>query len=136
MIYSTLDQILGAIQAAVGSEVKELGSYSGQFEEGGEWNPLFPAVFASIVKAEPIIETDTIIIGFSITANIYVGIKNNISSNRAFLDNILNIMDGFGISFPTSVPGVVKFSTEAVFLHGYFFGIDVYRIEVNIIKQL
>lgn len=136
MIYSTLDTLIDKIGTACGSDIKELGRYKGEFEENGEWNPVFPAVLVNISKAEPILETHTSIIGFSITANIYIVVKNDITDNRTFLDNFLNILDGFGLSFPESISGVTKFTTESVNLHGYFHGVDVYRAEVTIIKKL
>lgn len=126
MVHRVIDEIITEIKNAF-PEVKEARYYKGEFEPDGEWNPIFPAVLLNCPVISPVTESQRGWLRGAVKINCYVAFK--LDEQRSFFTRFL--------PFITSLkPDNEHLRAVTCMLHGYFSGVEVYRVELECERQL
>jgi hypothetical protein len=127
-----IHDIMNALTASVTAEfpeVKECRYYKGEFEEGSEWNPVFPVVFINCSSLLPDVESQDGWRQARETFNVFVGIRMEQADQQTFLANFIRFITSLRID------GCIV-EASAITLAGYFSGIEAYKIELNVIEEM
>lgn len=131
MIYDVPDQLISLLKANVTS-LKDVGYYTGEFDnDKSEWNPQFPIVLVAINSLAPDeIAVNTIAVSNEMI-DIYCAIKYNELSGRQTFDQVVSFFNNINFNFPSYFPIGTKIMIKNIALHGFYFGIHIYRIEIE-----
>lgn len=99
--------------------------YKGEFEEGADWNPIFPACFIRLTGVRPeLIGSSGEVLKHRVSFVLYIADKDRDEPL------VLELID--------AVAGITDIDENPVFLNsiswgGYARGVEVYQIEVDLI---
>lgn len=134
MIHEVINTMIDAIEENFGSEseattkIKECKYYKGEFEEGSQWNPVFPVAFVNCSAFNPQQTSQNGWIATKASVGVYVGIKLDEKSQQEFFSDFIQWLttlyaDGYEIE------------VQAGNLVGYFSGIEAYKFDVTVVKR-
>lgn len=130
MIHEIIEKLIKKIKNRFAEVICDY--YKGEFEEGSEWNPQFPSVFLNCTQLLPGTENPRYWIDSTMTMNIYVGIKLEITEQQNFLDEIIKFVNR--LNDDSELNEIYVFRMNSITLKGYFYGIEVYQIELSVNK--
>jgi len=124
MIYDNLDKLISYLKTNM-PQLKQVDYYRGEFEsDTSEWNPVFPVALLNLSGFTKTEESISTVLAGDIIINVFAAIKFEDDSQRQILDRLITTLNSL-FDFENMM---LKLNT--VQLHGYFFGIHIYRIEL------
>ena len=124
MIYDNLDKLISYLKTNM-PQLKQVDYYRGEFEsDTSEWNPVFPVALLNLSGFTKTEESISTVLAGDIIINVFAAIKFEYDSQRQILDRLITTLNSL-FDFENMM---LKLNT--VQLHGYFFGIHIYRIEL------
>ncbi len=124
MIYDNLEKLIDYLKANM-TQIKLVDYYRGEFEsETSEWNPVFPAALLNLSGFTKKEESITSVITGDVIINVFAAIKFEDAAQRLVLDQLITTLNSL-FDFED-----MMLRLNSVQLHGYFFGIHIYRIEL------
>lgn len=130
-----IQEVISLLIDKIKTRFYELNSctyYKGEFEDGSEWNPVFPAVFLNASGIQPLTETTNEWIFAKIILNVFVAVKLEVDDQQIFLDSFLKYLNS--LYSDLELTAEYKFKINTITLKGYFYGIEVYQIEFEVEK--
>lgn len=131
MIHAALTKIQDKIKTQF-PEIKKVDYYKGEFEEGVEWNPIFPVVFTNCTQINPKLAGSKILTG-TLIINIYTGIKIEDEDQTTLFENLVLFLNS--LNEDAGLSSEFVFEIKLILLQGYFYGIEAYRIELHATKK-
>ncbi len=134
MIHEVINTLIDAVEEKFGAEsdaatkVEECRYYKGEFEEGSQWNPVFPIVMINCSTVTPELTSQQGWLSVKATLGVYVGIKLDEENQQEFFAEFLRWIttlniDGYDIE------------VQAGTLTGYFGGVEAYKFDATVVKQ-
>ena len=132
-MYELLDELIALLKTLL-PEAKEVRMYKGEFMPDTDWSPVFPIVFVQSTNVLAKMKGQ-IASSFGYTVNVYIGVKNDVPSNKEFFDKAMKVLNELPMNGNTNLTQVFNISLNSAVLEGYFFGIDAWRVELSVGKN-
>ncbi|MBW7888388.1 MAG: hypothetical protein H3C35_08520 [Bacteroidetes bacterium] len=128
MIHNAINAVLEAVEERFGAEVKECRYYKGEFEEGSQWNPVFPIVLANCTALTPEQTSQKGWIARKAALGVYVGLQLDDEDQQQFFTEFIEwlttlFLEGY------------ELEVQAVNLLGYFNGIEAYKFDLTVVQR-
>jgi hypothetical protein len=133
MIHKEVELLRDKIYAAF-PELKACAYYKGEFEDGSEWNPVFPSVFVNCSQVLPARESSAKWLTANLILNIYVGVKLEVEDQQNFFNELIKFINNFNED--TSLNKIYTFKLNSITLKGYFYNIEAYQLELSVEKMI
>lgn len=133
MIHTLLNSLEEKIKSNF-AIVKEVRYYKGEFEEGSQWNPFFPAVFVNAPLINPGQEGSEKWLKAAMTVNIYTAIKMENAEQTEFFENLILYINN--LNSDTDLKTQYTFEMKPAVLVAYVAGVEAYRIELTARKVI
>lgn len=127
MIHTLLNSLKEKIKSNF-TIVKEVGYYKGEFEEGSQWNPIFPSVFVNAPLINPGQEGSEKWLKAAMTVNVYAAFRMETPEQTEFFEALLLYINN--LNDDTDLKTQYTFEMKPAVLVAYVAGVEAYRIEL------
>lgn len=128
MIHEAIDAVITKILTDF-PEFREVRYYKGEFEEGVDWNPIFPIVLLNCDTFAEGVGTQSGWVTTKLTLNCYVAIQLEDAAQKILFSNFIKTITAFTV-------GEYQYRASAGTLIGYTHGIEMYRIPLTVEQRM
>lgn len=130
MIHQAINLSIENLQSKF-PDVKEIRLYKGEFEDGVDWEPVFPCLLVnSPLLAEGNTDSERGNVNCFQTLNVFAGINAEDEAQQDFLADAIQFLNT--LNTVDELADLGSWKLKSVNLVGYFKGIEAYRIELSV----